>query len=145
MNYTASQHHCVERKKCAACGEEKAIKEFPVHPSSFDGHRHSCAECVGKERTQQKEQRRTYQIRAAQQRIEQQAKREQENARFRAYGYRWQRGLVETWYGDWEEGWVLHTPAGEQISTQDALQEIANLQVGVPAAIGQKPTLSLKH
>lgn len=148
VTITASQHQCVEKKVCADCGEEKAIKEFPIHPSSFDGHRHKCTLCAEKEKAQQKEQRRNWRIRAAQQRVEQQAKREYENALFRAYGYRWQRGLVQTWEDEWEEGWVLHTPSGAEITVSEALQEIAALQVhkpGHPSTLWAYDLLSLSH
>jgi len=151
VTITASQHQCVERKKCATCGEEKAIQEFPIHPSSFDGHRHNCALCVDKEKTRQKEQRRNYRMLAAQQRLERQAKREKENLLLHAYGYRWKKETIAVDYGDgWEpeEGWVLYTPAGAQINLSDALQEIARLQEhkpGHPSALWAYDLLSLSH
>jgi len=143
VTITASEHQCIDAKVCATCGEEKPIKEFPVHPSSFDGHRRSCMICVEKEKTQ----RRDHRIQVAQQHIEQQAKHEQENALFRAYGYYWKKEMVEA-YDDWEEDWVLHAPTGAQITTQDALQEIAALQVykpGHPSTLWAYDLLSLSH
>jgi len=161
VNYTASQHQCVVRKVCATCGEEKAIQEFPIHPSSFDGHRHNCAPCVEKEKTRQKEQRRNYRILAAQQRQEGQAKREQQNALFRAYGYNWRRTeklTNEQWRGVHalmaeeeeidEPQWTLLSPLDRPISTQNALQEIARLQVhkpGHPSTLWADELLSLSH
>ena len=153
VTITASQHQCVERKKCATCGEEKAIKEFPLHPSSFDGHKHNCIVCYAAAKEQEKAHRAQYKIRAAQQRIEQQAKREQENALFRAYGYRWKKEMVDPrddWasHDDQGEAWVLHTPTGTQISTQEALQEITRLQVhrpGHPSTLWADDLLSLAH
>ena len=115
VTITASQHQCVDAKVCATCGEEKSIKEFPVHPSSFDGHWHNCSGCVEKEKERNKAYRAQVRIRAVQQRIERKSRTEQENAIFRTYGYYWKKEMVEA-YEDWEEAWVLHTPASAQIS-----------------------------
>jgi len=147
VTISASQHQCVDAKVCGACGEEKSIKEFPVHPSSFDGHRHICVLCAEKEKEQKKAYRERIRIQGVQQRIEQQSRREQENAIFRAYGYYWKKEMVEA-YEEWEEAWVLHTPVGAQIRNQEALQEIVALQVhkpGHPSTLWAYDLLSLSH
>ena len=145
---TASQHHCVERKVCPACGIEKAIQEFPKHPSAFDGHRNICIPCAAA----QKEREQAYKVQARveerERREQEQIRREQENRLFRAYGYQWKRGLVEIGWGECEEGWVLYTPTCAEISTQDALHEIARLQEHKPghqAACWADDLLSLAH
>ncbi len=147
VGWVESEGHTHPEKACQVCHQVKKLAEFPEHASSIDGHRHTCSVCVEQEKAQQKIQRKDYRIRAAQQRIERQAKREQENALFHAYGYRWKKEMVES-YDDWEEAWVLHTPAGAQISTQDALQEITWLQVhkpGHPSTLWADDVLSLSH
>lgn len=45
VNYTAREHHCVEKKICRECDQEKPISAFPTHASSWDGHKHTCGVC----------------------------------------------------------------------------------------------------
>ena len=148
-----SEGHTHPEKECQVCHQTKKLAEFPEHASSIDKHRHTCILCVEQEKAQQKTRHRDYRVQAAQQRIERQAKREQENALFHAYGYRWKKEMVDPrddWasHDDQGKAWVLHTPTGAQISTQEALQEIARLQVhrpGHPSTLWADDVLSLAH
>jgi uncharacterized protein YprB with RNaseH-like and TPR domain len=102
---------------------------------------------VEKEKERKKAYRAQVRIQAVQQRIERKSRTEQENAISRTYGYDWKKEMVEA-YEDWEEAWVLHTPASAQMSPPDALQEIARLQVhkpGHPSTLWAYDLLSLAH
>lgn len=118
-------------KRCRSCQQEKDINDFPVHTSSFDGHRHDCAVCTAEQQTHKKIRQAQWRQQEREQRIQQEVRRARENRLFRAYGYTWKKELVERWE-DVEEAWVLHTPVGQQITTENALQEIAHLQVHHP-------------
>ncbi len=149
--YVESEGHTHPEKECQVCHQVKKLAEFPLHPSSIDGHRHTCIICDAAEKEQEKTRRAQAKIQARKQRIEQQAQREKENLHLRAYGYRWKKETIAVDYGDeWEpeEAWVLYTPAGAQISLSDALQEIARLQEhkpGHPSTLWAYDLLSLSH
>lgn len=34
-----------DKKRCAVCGKEKELRDFPRHGRSFDGHARVCAQC----------------------------------------------------------------------------------------------------
>jgi hypothetical protein len=57
VNYTAREHHCVEKKICRSCGQEKPIASFPTHASSLDGHKHDCTLCYEAMKQQEKVRR----------------------------------------------------------------------------------------
>jgi len=149
--YVESEGHTHPEKECQVCHQVKELAEFPIHASSIDGHRHTCSVCDAAEKEQEKTRRAQAKIQARKQRIEQQAQREKENLLLRAYGYRWKKETIAVDYGDgWEpeEGWVLYTPAGAQISLSDALQEIARLQEhksSHPSTLWAKEMLARPH
>ena len=148
VTITASQHRCVERKVCPACGVEKAIQEFPKHPSAFDGHRNMCIPCTAGQKGRDQMHKVQARVQERERREQEQARREQENRLFAAYGYRWRRGLVDAGWGEYEEGWVLHTPAGAEISIQEAHAEIARWQQHHPGHASARwadDLLSLTH
>lgn len=142
VTITASHHDCVEYKVCAVCKKERDIKEFPVHSSSFDGHRHICSVCLVTQKVQEK-------VRRTQAKNRETQRREQENHLFTAYGYRWRRGLIDTGWGGYEEGWVLYEKHhGKEISTEAAHAEIARLQAHHPGHASTQwadDLLSLAH
>jgi exonuclease, DNA polymerase III, epsilon subunit family len=59
---------------------------------------------------------------------ESKAKREQENALLRSYGYRWKKEQISDQSGGFIERWVLRTPEGRAISQQEAMQEVMRIQ-----------------
>ena len=87
VNYTAREHHCVEKKICRTCGQEKPMASFPVHASSCDGHKHDCTICY----EAMKQQVKVRQVESRSQIQRQKEQRAQENRLFDAYGYRWKK------------------------------------------------------
>ena len=144
VNYTASQHHCVEKKICRACGQEKPIASFPVHSSSFDGHKHDCTPCS--QATKRQEQAR--QVESGVQKQREQEQRAQKNRLFPIYGYHWKKEWVAD--GEWEpeERFLLYTPTGKQTTPKQALLDIAPLQAhipGHPSTVWAQEMLSLPN
>jgi DNA polymerase III subunit epsilon len=118
------------------------LDEFPLHPSSLDGHRHTCITCIADQRKRQQVSRAEYK----QQQERETLQRAKNNTILRAYGYRWKKEEIwDDFCEDTREAWVLYTPSGKQISTSDALQEIVEMQThkpGHPSALWAKDILS---
>jgi hypothetical protein len=139
VGWVESEGHTHPEKACQVCHQVKKLTEFPEHASSIDGHRHTCSVCVEQEKAQQKIQRKDYRIRAAQQRIERQAKQEQENALFHAYGYRWKKEMVES-YDDWEEAWYFILPLVHKLALRMRFKRLPGFRytsLAIPARYGQ--------
>lgn len=136
VKYTASEHHCLEKKICRQCGEEKLIAAFPIHASSMDGHKHTCTICFTASQEADRKRRVANKIQAQQQQEQERLQRAEDNALFRAYGYRWKKEFVAVGdddFGWWdEEHWQLYTPTGERITSEGAKDAISLLQVHTP-------------
>lgn len=119
LHYTASSHTCLDTKVCSTCHEEKPISAFPVHSSSFDGHRHVCAACLAIQK--QTEKTRREQARA---------QRQEQQALLKAHGYHWKREMkrIQGYDDEWEEEvWQLYTPRWQKTTIEQALQTITRV------------------
>jgi DNA polymerase III epsilon subunit-like protein len=144
VNYTAREHHCVEKKICRACGQEKPIASFPGHLSSLDGHKHDCTSCCEEKKQQEKVCQEEYRIQVKVQKQQ----RIQSNLLFDAYGYHWKKVWVAD--GEWEpeERFMLYTPIGKQTTPRNTLLDIALLQThipGHPSTVWAQEILSLPN
>ena len=152
VKYTASEHHCLEKKTCRQCEQEKPIAAFPAHASSMDGHKHTCIICFTASQEADKKRRAAHKIEAQQRQEQERRERAEDNTLFRAYGYRWKKERIEIddddlgWWD--EERWQLYTPTGERITPEEAKAAISLLQVhrpGHPSTLWAQRLCSLSN
>jgi len=89
--------HIHDPKTCSACKRELPASQFPRWPSSADGRRHQCRDCIRGERGEQ-------QVKRAEDR---ERSRQRRNEWFRKNGYTW----------------VIHTPDGRYLTPLEAEHE----------------------
>lgn len=136
-------------KICDTCRLPLPIDAFAVHPSSMDGLRHTCNNCVEKKKVQDQIRQREYRLNEEKRRQEETIQRQEERRILKAYGYWWTKEEIwDEWDEEPRETFVLHTPEREVIEVQAALQQIAQLQVphyGHPSALWARDMCALPN
>ncbi|SEF13058.1 hypothetical protein SAMN04489740_4324 [Arthrobacter alpinus] len=105
--------HIHDPKRCRGCKEIFPASNFPLHPSSADGHRHDCKNCVGKQKLNTQESRA----------IERDRQFRSDNDRVKKHGYRWKRRPEGTG-ADQQFVWDLLDSQGRVIVKEQALDYI---------------------
>jgi hypothetical protein len=110
-------------KVCDTCQQPYPIDDFAIHPSSIDGHRHTCNGCVEQKRAQEKEARKERRREEAKRREEEAVRRKEQYHILKAYGYWWKK--EEVWGDEWDpeprETYVLYTPERDTVHKEPSL------------------------
>ena len=102
--------HIHDPKKCKQCGETLPAEAFDRWPSSADGRRHTCSQCVGNEPAATRAQRV----------IEKDKQLRDHKEKLKEHGYRWVQLVVQSGPDPFLRGALLD-PQGQEVSKEHAL------------------------
>jgi len=105
--------HVHDPKNCKKCGETLPAEAFDRWPSSADGRRHVCSQCLADESATARVQRA----------IDNDRQFWDEKEKLKEHGYRWVRRVVEQG-PDPVFRWALLDPQGHEVSKEQALRDI---------------------
>jgi hypothetical protein len=105
--------HIHDPKKCKQCGETMPAEAFDRWPSSADGRRHACSQCVADESAATRVQRV----------IEKDKQFRDDKEKLKEHGYRWVRRVVQR-RPDPVFRWTLQNPQGQEVTKEQALRDI---------------------
>ena len=113
--------HIHDPKKCKQCGETLPAEAFDRWPSSADGRRHACSECV----SGQSAAARVHLV------IEKDKQFRDDKEKLKEHHYRWMRRVVQRG-PDPVFRWALLDPQGQEASKEKALGDIELAENPVP-------------
>ena len=113
--------HVHDPKKCKQCGETLPAEAFDRWPSSADGRRHVCSQCVSSESGKARVQRV----------IVKDKQFRDDKEKLKEHGYRWVRRVVQPG-PDPVFRWALLDPQGQEVSKEKALGDIESAENPAP-------------
>lgn len=113
--------HVHDPKICKRCRTELPASDFQSWPSSADGRRHTCRNCVAGDSEEARAERA----------IQKDKQFHAEKEKLKEYGYRWRRRPVRSGPNP-DFVWVLLDPHGREVSNEAALRAIAELEAPSP-------------
>ncbi|MFM9275125.1 hypothetical protein [Pseudarthrobacter sp. NKDBFgelt] len=105
--------HIHDPKKCKKCGELLPADAFAPWPSSADGRRHVCSQCVADESATA----RVHRV------VEKDKQFRDDKEKLKEHRYRWVRRVVQPG-PDPVLRWVLLDPQGHEVTKEQALRDI---------------------
>ncbi|MET3774073.1 hypothetical protein [Arthrobacter nitrophenolicus] len=105
--------HIHDPKICKKCGQTLPAEAYDRWPSSADGRRHVCSQCVTDESAAGRAQRV----------IEKDKQFRDDKQKLKEHRYRWTRRIVQR-SPDPIFRWALLDPQGQEVSKEQALQDI---------------------